>query len=57
MSPLGEIKIMYSYIVIHTLIKTVIKDDVLNNLAPLRALYSDVSNIRKSIKNINLLPL
>ena len=56
-SPHSEIKIMYSHVAIHTFIKTVIKDDVLKNLAPPRALYFDVSNIRKSIKNIGFLSL
>ena len=51
-SPLSEIKIMYSHIVNHTFI-TIIKDDVLKNLAALRAVYFGVSNIRKSMKNIN----
>ena len=48
---------MYSHIAIHTFITTVMKDDALKNLAPLRALYFDVSNIRKSIKNIGFLTL
>ena len=54
-SEVSEIEVMYSHIVIHTFTTTVIKNDVLKNLAPLRALYLDVSNIRKSVKNINLL--
>ena len=49
-SPLGETKTTYSHIVIHTFIAAVMKDDVLKNLAPLRAFYFDVSNIRKSVK-------
>ena len=48
---------MYSHIAIHILITTVMKDDALTNLAPLRALYFDVNNIRKSIKNIGFLSL
>ena len=56
-SPLSEIKIMYSHIVTHMYIITIMKDDALKNLAPLRALHFGVSNIRKSIKNINFLPL
>ena len=56
-SPHSEIKIMYNHVAIHTFIKTVIKGDALNNLAPPRALYFDVSNIRKSIKNIGFLSL
>ena len=55
--PLSEIKIMYSHIAIHTFTTTVMKDDALKNLASLQALYFDVKNNRKSIKEVNFLQL
>ena len=42
---LSEIKIMYSHIVIHMLVTTVIKDDKLKNLALLRVLLNSLLKI------------
>ena len=45
------------HVAIHRFNTIVIKDNTLKNLLPFRALYFNVTNNRKTKKNVNFVPL